>query len=62
MGPLEDLAVMHTHAPDLANKLAKKLKEKKVHPARSILIADTGVAMGAHTGPKSVGLCAVIKG
>ena len=62
MGPFEDLAVMHTHAPDLANKLAQKLKEKKVHPARSILIADTGVAMGAHTGPKSVGLCAVIKG
>ena len=62
MDPFEDLAVMHTHAPDLAQKLAKKLKQKGVRTERKIMIADTGVAMGAHTGPMSVGLCGVVKG
>ncbi len=61
MEPFEDIAVMHTHAPELAQKLAKKLKEKRVRIDRKIMITETGVAMGAHTGPMSVGLCAVVK-
>ena len=36
--PFEDVAVMHTHAPELAEKLAKKLKQKRVRIDRKILI------------------------
>lgn len=58
LGPFDDLAVMHTHAPHLAEELAKKLGT--VHPRGNILIAETGCAMGTHTGPNSLGLCAVV--
>lgn len=58
LGPFEDLAVMHTHAPDLAKALVRQLDN--VDSSREILIAETGVAMGTHTGPNSVGLCAVL--
>lgn len=58
MAPLDDLAVMHTHAPHLGEQLAQKLSH--IHPRNRILIAETGVAMGAHTGPNSLGICAVV--
>jgi DegV family protein with EDD domain len=60
MGPFDDLAVMHTYAPGLAKKLAQKLGQHGIHPYKNILIAETGVAMGTHTGPNSIGLCAVV--
>lgn len=58
LAPFDDLAVMHTHAPQLAEELARKLSI--IHPRGNILIAETGVAMGTHTGPNSLGLCAVV--
>ncbi len=58
LAPFDDLAVMHTHAPQLAEELARKLSA--VHPRGNILIAETGVAMGTHTGPNSLGLCGVV--
>ncbi len=58
MAPFDDLAVMHTHAPHLGKQLANKLAH--VHPSNSILIAETGIAMGTHTGPNSLGICGVV--
>lgn len=58
LSPFDDLAVMHTHAPELAEELAKKLSA--VHPRGNILIAETGIVMGTHTGPNSLGICAVV--
>jgi DegV family protein with EDD domain len=58
LAPFDDLAVMHTHSPHLAEELAKKLSS--VHPRGNILIAETGCAMGTHTGPNSIGICAVV--
>lgn len=58
LSPFDDLAVMHTHAPHLAEELAKRLSS--IHPRAQILIAETGCAMGTHTGPNSIGICAVV--
>lgn len=58
IAPFDDLAVMHTHAPQMAEELARKLSA--VHPRGNILIAETGVVMGTHTGPNSLGICAVV--
>ncbi|MGB0384705.1 MAG: DegV family protein [Ardenticatenaceae bacterium] len=58
MAPFDDLAVMHTHAPQLADQLAKKLAP--ISPSRRLLITETGIAMGTHTGPNSLGICAVV--
>lgn len=57
LAPFEDLAVMHTHAPETAEALADRLGE--LHPRQNILIAEAGVAMGSHVGPGAVGICAV---
>lgn len=58
--PFEDVAIMHTHAPDRAEELADRLGE--THPRQNILIAEAGVAMGCHVGPQAVGICAVLEG
>lgn len=58
LAPFEDIAVMHTRAPEMAEKLADMLAD--VHPRQNILIAQTGVAMGGHVGPGAVGICAVV--
>lgn len=58
LAPFDDLAVMHTHAPQLAEELATMLRD--IHPRSHILIAETGIVMGTHTGPNSLGLCAVV--
>lgn len=56
--PFEDVAIMHTHAHDTAERLADMLSE--VHPRQNVLIAEAGVAMGCHVGPRAVGICAVV--
>lgn len=58
LAPFQDVAVMHTHAPDVAARLADMLAD--VHPRQNILIAEAGVAMGSHVGPGAVGICAVL--
>lgn len=56
--PFQRLAVMHTHAPELAEEMVERLSE--FHPRRRILVAQTGVAMGCHVGPGAVGVCGVV--
>lgn len=58
LAPFDDLAVMHTHAPQMAEELARKLSG--IHPRGNILIAETGIVMGTHTGPNSLGICGVV--
>ncbi len=58
LAPFEDVAIMHTHAPDVASQLADMLSD--IHPRQNILIAEAGVAMGSHVGPGAVGICAVV--
>ncbi len=57
MSPLEDVAVMHTHAPETAAEVADMLGA--IHPRENILIAEAGAAVGSHVGPGAVGVCCV---
>jgi DegV family protein with EDD domain len=53
-GPIQELAVVHARAPDLARSLQKMLAE--VLPLKQIVLAETGPVLGAHTGPGAVGI------
>ena len=58
LGPLEDLALVHTHAPDEAEALgqeAARLAPDNV-PSQS---AEVTPVIGAHIGPGAVGFVAV---
>jgi DegV family protein with EDD domain len=58
LAPLEELAVVHTHAPDEA----ELLREKAVHlfpQGGSPLFAEVTPVIGAHIGPGAVGFVAI---
>jgi DegV family protein with EDD domain len=58
LGPLEELAVVHTHAADEAGLLRDKAKH--LFPdAGSTLFAEVTPVIGAHIGPGAVGFVAV---
>ncbi len=59
MAPFEELAVMHAHAPALAQELAGMLAH--LHPPERILIGQVGAILGTHVGPGAVGICCVLK-
>jgi len=55
--PFQELAVMHARAPDQARELAERLSA--YHPRERIIVAEIGVALGAHTGPGAYGACLI---
>ncbi len=58
LGSLEELAVLHTNAPQEAQQLAEEISS--LHPMERILIAEAGVIIGTHAGPNGLGVACVI--
>ncbi|MBI5032806.1 MAG: DegV family protein [Chloroflexi bacterium] len=53
-GPVEELAVVHAHAPELAIEVEEALSN--VFPDKQIVLSETGPVLGAHAGPGAVGI------
>ena len=58
LGPLEELAVLHSNAPQEAQRLAEEISF--LHPLERILIAEAGVIIGTHVGPNGLGVACVV--
>ena len=58
LGPLEELAVLHSNAPQEAQRLAEEVSF--LHSLERILIAEVGVIIGTHAGPNGLGVACVI--
>jgi len=58
LGPLEELAVLHSNAPQEAQRLAEEISF--LHPLERILIAEVGVIIGTHAGPNGLGMACVV--
>jgi DegV family protein with EDD domain len=58
LGPLEELAVLHTNAPQEAQRLAEEISF--LHPLERILIAEAGVIIGTHAGPNGLGVACMV--
>jgi len=57
LGPLERAIVLHTNAPDLAERVADQLE--RLMPDWTRLITKAGVAIASHAGPGAVGIACV---
>ena len=53
-GPVEELAVVHAHAPELAIEVEEALSN--AFPDKQIVLSETGPVLGAHAGPGAVGI------
>jgi DegV family protein with EDD domain len=60
LGPIEELWVLHTRAPEAARRLADMLSP--LFPRGQMLIAEAGVAIASHAGPGAVGVACVVGG
>jgi DegV family protein with EDD domain len=58
LGPLEELAVLHSNAPQEAQRLAEEISF--LHPLERILIAEVGVIIGTHAGPNGLGVACLV--
>lgn len=53
-GPVQEIAVVHANAADLAIDVERSLAE--IFPDKQIMLSETGPVLGTHTGPGSVGI------
>ena len=60
MGPLQDLAVLHTHAPKLAQRFAGDIAD--LFPRERMAIVEAGTVLGTHVGPGGIGVACVLAG
>ncbi|MFB0535186.1 MAG: DegV family protein [Anaerolineae bacterium] len=58
LGPLEELAVLHSNAPQEAQRLAEEISF--LHPLERVLIVEAGVIIGTHAGPNGLGVACVL--
>ena len=58
LAPLEEVAVVHANAPDLAQEVAAMLAP--IHPSDRILICPVGAILGTHVGPGAVGVACIL--
>jgi DegV family protein with EDD domain len=56
--PLEELAVLHSNAPQEAQRLAEDIS--LLHPLERIVIAEVGVIIGTHVGPNALGVACLV--
>jgi DegV family protein with EDD domain len=54
MGPLDRLAIMHASDPESANELVNMLAP--VFPKEKMYISQLGPVIGAHVGPRTLGI------
>ena len=57
VGPIERLAIVHTHAPDRVAEL--RLHAASLFPDENVLVADITPVIGAHIGPGAAGFAVV---
>jgi DegV family protein with EDD domain len=57
--PLEQLSVIHVRCMDAAERVARALAERLGFPLQDIMVTETGAALSAHGGPKTIGVAAV---
>ena len=62
LGPLEDLAVVHTRRQEVAEEMANRLTERVAFPRELIWVLETGAVLASHAGPGVVGVLAVPTG
>lgn len=55
--PLEEAAVIHAAAPELATQIQSRLGD--FHPIEQIPVTEAGPTLGAHAGPGAVGIACV---
>jgi DegV family protein with EDD domain len=53
-GPIQELAIIHAAAPEMAEALRKHFAETWFE--EQIMVCETGPVIGAHTGPGAVGV------
>ncbi|MDH7485954.1 MAG: DegV family protein [Anaerolineae bacterium] len=58
LGPLEQMWVLHTQAPEAAARLADMLAA--LFPRERMVIAEAGVTIAAHAGPGAVGVACLV--
>jgi len=58
LGPLEQLWVLHTQAPESAQRLAHMLED--VFPRERMRLIEAGVTVAAHAGPGAVGVACLL--
>lgn len=56
--PLEEVAVIHAAAPELAAQVRERLG--KLHSVKRIPITEAGPVVGTHAGPGAVGIASVV--
>lgn len=54
----EEMAVIHTAAPELAARVRERLGE--LHPVERIPVTEAGPVLGTHAGPGAVGIACVV--
>jgi DegV family protein with EDD domain len=60
LGPLESLAALHTNQPDGADELRRRLAHLRPSGQDEILTINVTPIIGVHTGPRGLGIAAVI--
>lgn len=59
MGPMEELAVLHAHAPHEAEHLADQFGE--IFPRDRIMMTECGAVLGTHAGEGTIGFTALLR-
>lgn len=59
MGPLEQIAVVHTLSQELAEQVAGQLARRIGFPKERIWLRETGSVLASHAGPGVIGVLAV---
>jgi hypothetical protein len=59
MRPLDDLAVVHTRSPEVAEQMADRLAGRTRFPRAHIWVRETGTVLATHAGPGVIGVLAV---
>ncbi|MCR4407527.1 MAG: DegV family protein [Anaerolineae bacterium] len=60
MGPVQEVAVLHTQEPQLAEQFADEIAD--LFPRKRMVIVEAGTIIGTHVGPGGIGVACVLAG
>ena len=58
LGPLDQLAVLHTRSQEVAEQVAAELAQRVGFPREEIWVRETGVVLATHAGPRVIAVLA----